>query len=87
MVNCSQCMLALKMTKTNTEAKNHAESKHPLVTFAVCFPGQFDPTVVVAAPQPSVTPVSVAPVKKAVPKADDLSFLDAALTTGKKGKK
>jgi len=84
-VNCTQCMLPIRMTKTNTEAKQHAESKHSTFPFATCFPGQFDPTVVVAATAPSAA-VAAAPVaKKAVKKADDLSFLDAALLpNGKK---
>jgi hypothetical protein len=33
------------MTKKNVEAKSHFESKHPTSTFAICFPGQVDPTV------------------------------------------
>jgi len=81
-------MLPIRMTKTNTEARQHAESKHSTFSFATCFPGQFDPTVVVA-----VTPsagsnsaATAAPIaKKAVKKVDDLSFLDAALLpNGKK---
>ena len=87
-VNCTQCMLPIRMTKTNTEAKQHAESKHSTCTFATCFPGQFDPTVIVAVTTaPSTTSSSSAApvVKKVAKKADDLSFLDAALLpNGKK---
>ena len=43
-VLCSQCRQEIKMTKTNTEAKNHAEAKHPSVTFETCWPGQFNPS-------------------------------------------
>lgn len=74
------------MTKTNTEARVHTESKHSAFTFAQCFPGQFDPTIVVAtpvsAPSPSpTTSTSSAPTetKKKVKKAEDLSFLDASI--------
>ena len=48
MATCTICRASLRMTKTNTEAKNHAESKHPSNAFAICFPGQFDPTATVA---------------------------------------
>lgn len=48
--SCTKCMTAIRMTKTNTEAKMHVESKHTGVLFSECFPGQYDPTVAVAAP-------------------------------------
>lgn len=77
------------MTKTNTEAKQHYESKHPTSTFAICFPGQFDPTIVVAAttssapiPTSSSTVAPAAPAKKKAAKAD-LSFLDASINPKK----
>lgn len=76
-------MMPIRMTKTNTEAKAHAESKHPAFTFAVCFPGQFDPTIAVVVDvttAPTVAPV----VKKVAKKTEDLSFLDAALLPNKK---
>ena len=37
-----------RITKTNTECKQHWESRHPDKTFAICFPGQMDPTITVA---------------------------------------
>jgi hypothetical protein len=43
-VKCSQCGMEIRATKTNTEARQHAESRHPAFTFAVCFVGAFDPT-------------------------------------------
>lgn len=83
-VNCTVCMLSLKMTKTNTEARNHWEARHPTTTFAACFPGQFDPTVaVVAEAAPAAGGGGTA--KKAKAPAD-LSFLDDSLKAGK-GKK
>ena len=36
---CSFCGIEIRMTKTNTEIKQHAESKHSKNTFAECFPG------------------------------------------------
>lgn len=83
------------MSKSNTDARLHQESKHPTTTFAACFPGQFDPTVAVAptavtaAPvTTAAAPVAAAPAPKK--KAADLSFLDAALDSNPvkgKGKK
>ncbi len=35
---CSICGIEIRMTKTNTEIKQHAESKHSKNTFAECFP-------------------------------------------------
>jgi hypothetical protein len=46
--NCTQCQTPIRMTKKNVDAKVHFESKHPTSTFAVCFPGFFDPTVCTA---------------------------------------
>ena len=84
--NCTICMQSCRMSKTNTDAKIHCESKHPASTFAICFPGQFDPTQAVAAvatAAPTAAPAVVKPKPK--PKTDDLSFLDSALAP--KGKK
>ena len=84
MGKCTKCMAEIRMTSTNTEAREHFTSRHPTSTFAECFPGHFDPTAVVAAtPTESQgaesAPVPVAqPVKKAAPK-QDLSFLNEAL--------
>ena len=81
--NCSICMASVRMSKTNTDAKIHCESRHPTATFAHCFPGQFDPTVAVA-PAAATVAVAAAPVVvKPKPKTDDLSFLDSALVKGK----
>lgn len=46
--NCTQCQTPIRMTKKNVDAKVHFESKHPTSTFAVCFPGFFDPTLCTA---------------------------------------
>ena len=35
---CAICKQVFTVTKTNTEAKNHAASKHSSSTFAQCFP-------------------------------------------------
>ena len=98
MVKCTQCGQEIRATKTNTEAKQHFESRHPTVTFATCFVGAFDPTVVVAAAAATATAgpdavakdlselkIDAAP-EKPKKKAADLSFLDASLDP-KAGKK
>lgn len=76
------------MSKTNTDAKIHCQSRHPTATFAQCFPGQFDPTVAVAPAEASAVAATapVVVVVKPKPKTDDLSFLDSSLSTGSKGK-
>eukprot|EP01038_Epipyxis_sp_PR26KG_P007636 gene7636-10395_t len=84
LAKCTVCSQELRMTKKNVEAQAHAESKHPTFTFAACWPGQFDPTVVDTSSSMIVddTTTSAAPVVVAPPKkkpAADLSFLDAAL--------
>ncbi len=43
MAKCTQCGLEIRTTKTNTEIKAHASSKHPTSTFAICFPSIPDP--------------------------------------------
>ncbi len=88
MAKCSFCSQEIRTTKKNIEVKAHWESRHPTSTFAICFPGAFDPTIVVAAEvsseaAPAVAAV-VAPKKK---KTDDLSFLDSALDSKAFGKK
>lgn len=47
MASCTICMTAIRMTSTNIEAKTHYEMRHGDKTYAICFPGQFDPTLVV----------------------------------------
>lgn len=72
--------MPIRMSKSNTDARLHCESKHPTATFASCFPGQFDPTVAVAPTASVATAAPVAAVQpKVVKKSADLSFLDAAL--------
>jgi Zinc-binding len=91
MGRCSICSTEIRMTKKNIEARAHYDSRHPTSTFAICFPGHFDPTIVVVEPEKEagvVADVAVKPAAPVVPKkkpAQDLSFLDAALDT--KGKK
>ena len=86
------------MTKTNSEAKAHAESRHPTSTFAVCFPNQPDPNAVTAVSTAPPTassssnaeskPSSAAPSAMKKKKAkEDLSFLDASLNPKASGKK
>jgi hypothetical protein len=95
--NCTVCMTAIIMSKSNTDAKVHWSSKHASTTFAACFPGQFDPTVAVAASSTDTAGGkqdidfirAEAKKKKAIAegggpkkaKSKDLSFLDAALET------
>ena len=84
MAHCTQCMMPIRMSKSNTDARLHCDSKHPTATFASCFPGQFDPTAAVAVVAPVVTATAAAAapavvVAPKVKKAADLSFLDAAL--------
>lgn len=88
--SCTKCLLSIRMSKTNTEAKMHVEAKHAGLSFAECFPGQFDPTVS-AAPAPAVgssTTATATTVSKPAAtdasaakkkKKQDLSFLDASL--------
>ena len=82
MGKCTKCMVEIRMTSTNTEAREHFTSRHPTSTFAECFPGHFDPTAVAAAPveaqSDAVQAPVIQPVKKAAPK-QDLSFLNEAL--------
>ena len=92
MAKCTVCGQEIRVTKTNTEHKTHFENRHPTGTFASCFPGIFDPTVVVAQAEKvenagggSSTTVAAEPVKPKK-KKEDLSFLDAALDP-KAGKK
>ena len=95
--NCTICMTAVIMSKSNTDAKVHCSSKHPTSTFAICFPGQFDPTLAPAATATASTgggKIDIdfvrgeAAKKKSIAegggkkaKSKDLSFLDAALET------
>lgn len=82
MAKCTFCSLEIRTTKKNIEVRAHWESRHPTSTFAICFPGHFDPTVPATVPEAAVdaaavaAPVVAAPKKK---KTDDLSFLDSAL--------
>jgi hypothetical protein len=97
MGRCSICSSEIRMTKKNIEARAHYDSRHPTSTFAICFPGHFDPTIAIVEPEkeaavaavPSAAAdVEAKPAAPVVPKkkpAQDLSFLDAALDT--KGKK
>ena len=89
MGRCSICSTEIRMTKKNIEARAHFDSRHPTSTFAICFPGHFDPTVAVVEEVKEPGEVAAAkPAAPVVPKkkpAQDLSFLDAALDT--KGKK
>jgi hypothetical protein len=77
--------MEIRMTKTNTEAKNHAEARHPQCTFATCWPGQFDPTIQVSSASAETSSASTNGTASAAPKktkkaaATDLSFLDEAL--------
>lgn len=96
MGKCQKCMVEIRMTSTNTEAKDHWNSRHSDCTFAFCFPGHFDPTApkveapidasAVAVAQ-AATQAQNAPKKK--DKKEDLSFLQEALSAkpGKAGKK
>jgi hypothetical protein len=83
MANCTMCMMPIRMTKTNTEARSHTDSKHVNIPFPQCFPGQFDPTAPVAAVA-KVAATAAAPKKAKA--SSDLSFLDASLSTGGKKK-
>ena len=91
MGRCSICSTEIRMTKKNIEARAHYDSRHPTSTFAICFPGHFDPTIAVAVVEvekEAAGEVAAKPAAPVVPKkkpAQDLSFLDAALDT--KGKK
>jgi hypothetical protein len=91
MAKCTVCGQEIRVTKTNTEHKTHFENRHATSTFASCFPGIFDPTIVVAAEKVDTagggsTTTVAAEVAKPKKKKEDLSFLDAALDP-KAGKK
>lgn len=82
MAKCSFCSQEIRITKKNIESKAHFESRHPTSTFAICFPGVFDPTVAAAVEEPAASAAASASVAVAAQpkkKAEDLSFLDAAL--------
>lgn len=86
MAKCTLCSQEIRITKKNIESKSHFESRHPASTFAICFPGIFDPTTAPAeeaveapAVAPAAAPVAAAAAPKPKKKAEDLSFLDAAL--------
>ena len=93
MAKCTVCSAEIRMTKRNVEAKAHFEAKHPTSTYAACFPGQFDPTIAVAVEESKSgsaavgAPVAVAQAVPKKKKAEDLSFLDAALVPGAGKKK
>jgi len=84
MGKCTKCMSEIRMTSTNTEAKEHWSSRHPTCTFAECFPGQFDPTVTNDAETTTTTTTSTStstgqPVAKKNT-TQDMSFLNEALS-------
>ena len=92
MGKCSKCMAEIRMTNTNTEAKDHWNSRHSTFTFAECFPGQFDPTAAVVVEAASTSNTTAAPAQQAAPKKaakKDMSFLNDALAfnPSKAGKK
>lgn len=94
MMNCSVCQQEMKITKTNTELKMHAEGKHGK-TIDDCFPGAQDVAADMAAAAEKAKggsggagggPTKAEKKKKAATQMDDL--LSAGLSTGKKkGKK
>ena len=93
MMNCSVCQQEMKITKTNTELKMHAEGKHGK-TIDDCFPGAQDVAADMAAAEKAKGgsggagggPTKAEKKKKAATQMDDL--LSAGLSTGKKkGKK
>mmetsp|Transcript_8857 Transcript_8857/g.13271 ORF Transcript_8857/g.13271 Transcript_8857/m.13271 type:complete len:136 (+) Transcript_8857:92-499(+) len=84
---CTQCFIEIRMTKTNTEARVHAQSKHPGVAFATCFPGQYDPTAETTTQpiadqerQTAANTETVSAKKSTKKKKEDLSFLDNVQT-------
>jgi hypothetical protein len=83
---CSICSSEIRMTKKNIEARAHFESRHPTSSFAVCFPGQFDPTVTppeLTDEEKIAAKAALAPPKKKSG-GGDLSFLDASIGGKKK---
>jgi hypothetical protein len=91
MAKCTCCTQEIRVTKKNIEAKSHFESRHPTSTFAICFPGIFDPTVApvadVAADAGAAATTVAAPVAAPKKKKEDLSFLGAALESKEYKKK
>jgi hypothetical protein len=84
---CTKCMQEIRMTKTNTEAKAHVESKHPTVSFAECFPGQFDPTVSTSVAAPTTTTSDSTTSSTSMMTASATSTETPAATAPKKTKK
>lgn len=95
MMLCTVCQHEMKITKTNTELKSHAEGKHGK-TLDECFPGAADVAAeLIAAAGKGGSKGGTGPGNGGITKAekkkkeaaamDDL--LSAGLTTKKKGKK
>ena len=85
---CQKCFTAIRMTAKNVEALQHCNSKHAGNTFAECFPGANDPTVVVEVvvdARAEAAAAAAPAVKAAAPKKkkEDLSFLDAGIAKKK----
>ena len=93
MARCTICQLELKITKTNTELKAHAEGKHGK-TLDECFPGAAAIAAELAA-KPGKGGAAAAPAaakKGGKKKGGDIGDLDDLLAAGlnvgkKKGKK
>jgi hypothetical protein len=86
MIKCSQCGQEIRATKTNTEAKQHWESRHGSTcsSFALCFPGAFDPT---APPPAAGASSSSGTVDSATEELSGLTVDEAAAAVPEKPKK
>mmetsp|Transcript_13147 Transcript_13147/g.16605 ORF Transcript_13147/g.16605 Transcript_13147/m.16605 type:complete len:136 (+) Transcript_13147:74-481(+) len=95
MMKCVVCFAEFKVTKTNTELKAHAESKHGKANYEECFPGAESKRQELiektsgkggggSSGGKKVGETKAARKKKAAAEMDDL--LSAGLSTGKKGK-
>ena len=74
MSKCTKCSLDMRVTKTNTELRNHSDAKHNS-TIEECFPdAPASAAAMIAAAAPAAT------VSK--PKAKDNSDLSALLSAG-----
>ena len=93
MAMCTVCQIELKITKTNTELKAHAEGKHGK-TLEECFPGAGAIAAELAASRGKGGAAAAAPAanKGGKKKGGDIGDLDDLLAAGlnvgkKKGKK
>ena len=86
MMNCAVCQQEMKITKTNTELKLHAESKHGK-TLDDCFPGAAAIAAELAAGKGKATANQQSGPTKAQRKKQAAANMDDLLSAGLSGNK